>query len=435
MEEVGHSSLDYNDVKQPSLSSRSYRVKIMPENGSSFKAGQVVYLSLPSGLPATYVDFRSNVYLKFDMTVDETVVLDKAFALSWIRRLAIETTGTLLNDIQGFNVLLAMSNDLQVNPLTKMNQMSITSGGGQVIGNTLTTGVYTFCVPIPLNVFSMAQRAIPLFSNDKLTLRLTVDDAVKWGVWTASPNENTNVISNLELTCDFNELDSQAQMMIDQAVGGVYNIMTTGIQNFQSTLSTVSSATNINRQIGISVASLDRMFFVFREAVNLNNRTKFSLGGRCNPKLTSAQLFINNLAIPQRPLRGSTNNNAEFYTETLIAENALHSIDFTNSINQVGTTTCTIGGTQATQPYNFEMDKDQDDSASVGSFCFGINLSTLTHGEPDLFGGMNTISSNVQVRLEVENSEDIIMDIFSYYTQLITLNSGAGGMNVFQTSF
>lgn len=435
MEEVGHSSLDYNDVKQPSLSSRSYRVKIMPENGSSFKAGQVVYLSLPSGLPATYVDFRSNVYLKFDMTVDETVVLDKAFALSWIRRLAIESTGTLLNDIQGFNVLLAMSNDLQVNPLTKMNQMAITSGAGQVIGNVLTAGTYTFCVPIPLNVFSMAQRAIPLFSNDKLTLRLTVDDTVKWGVWTAVPNENTNVISNLELTCDFNELDSQAQMMIDQAVGGVYNIMTTGIQNFQSTLSTVSGPTNINRQIGISVASLDRMFFVFREASNLNSNSKFGIGGRCNPKLTSAQLFINNLAIPQRPLRGSTNNNAEFYTETLIAENALHSIDFTNSINQIGTTFCQIGGTQANQPYNFEIGKDQDDSSSVGSFCFGINLSTLTHGEPDLFGGMNTISSNVQVRLEVENSEDIIMDIFSYYTQLITLNSGAGGMNVFQTSF
>ena len=435
MEEVGHSSLDYNDVKQPSLSSRSYRVKIMPENGSSFKAGQVVYLSLPSGLPATYVDFRSNVYLKFDMTVDETVVLDKAFALSWIRRLAIESTGTLLNDIQGFNVLLAMSNDLQVNPLTKMNQMAITSGAGQVIGNVLTAGTYTFCVPIPLNVFSMAQRAIPLFSNDKLTLRLTVDDTVKWGVWTAVPNENTNVISNLELTCDFNELDSQAQMMIDQAVGGVYNIMTTGIQNFQSTLSTVSGPTNINRQIGISVASLDRMFFVFREASNLNSNSKFGIGGRCNPKLTSAQLFINNLAIPQRPLRGSTNNNAEFYTETLIAENALHSIDFTNSINQIGTTFCQIGGTQANQPYNFEIGKDQDDASSVGSFCFGINLSTLTHGEPDLFGGMNTISSNVQVRLEVENSEDVIMDIFSYYTQLITLNSGAGGMNVFQTSF
>ena len=311
MEEVGHSSLDYNDVKQPSLSSRSYRVKIMPENGSSFKAGQVVYLSLPSGLPATYVDFRSNVYLKFDMTVDGTVVLDKAFALSWIRRLAIESTGTLLNDIQGFNVLLAMSNDLQVNPLTKMNQMSVTSGAGQVIGNTLTAGTYTFCVPIPLNVFSMAQRAIPLFSNDKLTLRLTVDDAVKWGKWTVAPNENNNVITNLELTCDFNELDSQAQMMIDQAVGGVYNIMTTGIQNFQSTLSTVTGPTNINRQIGISVASLDRMFFVFREAVNLNSNTKFGIGGRCNPKLTSAQLFINNLAIPQRPLKGTTNNNAE----------------------------------------------------------------------------------------------------------------------------
>ena len=95
--------------------------------------------------------------------------------------------------------------------------------------------------------------------------------------------------------------------------------MTTGIQIFQSTLSTVASTTNINRQIGISVASLDRMLFVFREAANHNASAKFSLGGRCNPKLTSAQLFINNLAIPQRPLRGTTNNNAEFYTETLIA--------------------------------------------------------------------------------------------------------------------
>ena len=89
----------------------------------------------------------------------ETVVLDKAFALSWIRRLAIESTGTLLNDIQGFNVLLAMSNDLQVNPLTKMNQMAITSGAGQVIGNDLTAGTYTFCVPIPLNVFSYGAKS------------------------------------------------------------------------------------------------------------------------------------------------------------------------------------------------------------------------------------------------------------------------------------
>ena len=135
--------------------------------------------------------------------------------------------------------------------------------------------------------------------------------------------------------------------------------------------------------------------------------------------MTSAQLFINNLAIPQRPLRGESYNNAEFYTETLIAENALHSIDFTNSINQVKTETLTIGSNNANQPYNFEMNKTQNFSYTVGSFCFGINLYILTHGELDLFGGMNTISSNVQVRLEVANIEDVIMDIFSYYTQLI----------------
>ena len=60
MEEVGHSCLDYNDLKQPSLSSRSYRVKNMPENGPSLKSEQVVYLSLPSGLPETYVDFSKD---------------------------------------------------------------------------------------------------------------------------------------------------------------------------------------------------------------------------------------------------------------------------------------------------------------------------------------------------------------------------------------
>ncbi len=438
MEEVGHSSLDYADVRNPSLSSKQYRVKIMPENGSQFKGGQVIYLSLPSGLPATYVDFRSNVYLKFNINVGAgTLQLDKAGALSWIRRLAIESTGTLLNDIQSYNVLLSAVNDLQVNPLTKMNQLSITSGNGQVLGSNLTTiGCHTFCCQIPLNAFSLAQRAIPLFSNDKITLRLTVDDPVRWGKWNleASATNPATYIDNIELTCDFVELDSQAQNMINQSVGGVYNIMTTGIQNFQTTISTNTASSNINRQIGISVASLDRMLFIFREADN-TTFGKFNLGGRCNPGLTSAQLFINNLAIPQRPLRGSANNNAEFYTETLIAENALHSVDYSNSINCVGGTTLTNGGSGSNSPYNYGIGKDLNSETEVGSFLVGLNLSTLTHGEPELFGGMNTISSNVQVRLEVQNSEPVLMDVFSYYTQLITLNSGAGGMNVYQTSF
>ena len=436
MEEVGHNSLDYADVRNPSLSSKQYRVKIMPENGSSFKGGQVVYLSLPSGLPATYVDFRSNVYLKFTINVAEgSLQLDKAGALSWIRRMAIESTGTLLNDIQGYNVLLSAVNDLQVNPLTKMNQLSITSGNGQVLGSVLPgVDTYTFCCPLPLNVFSLAQRAIPLFSNDKITLRLTLDDAVKWGKWGADTNPALASIENIELTCDFVELDTQAQNMINQSVGGVYNIMTTGIQNFQTNIGVNTSPTNINRQIGISVASLDRMFFIFRDADN-TEYNKFNLGARVNPKLTSAQLFINNLAIPQRPLRGSLNNNAEFYTETLIAENALHSVDFANSINCIGTTILTNGGTGSSSPYNFETNKDVNSASTCGSFIVGLNLSTLTHGEPELFGGMNTISSNVQVRLEVQNAHAVLMDVFSYYTQLITLNSGAGGMNVYQTSF
>lgn len=436
MEEVGHNSLDYADVRNPSLSSKQYRVKIMPENGSSFKGGQVVYLSLPSGLPATYVDFRSNVYLKFTINVAQgSLQLDKAGALSWIRRMAIESTGTLLNDIQGYNVLLSAVNDLQVNPLTKMNQLSITSGNGQVLGSVLPgVDTYTFCCQLPLNVFSLAQRAIPLFSNDKITLRLTLDDAVKWGKWGGATNPDNASIENIELTCDFVELDTQAQNMINQSVGGVYNIMTTGIQNFQTNIGVNTSPTNINRQIGISVASLDRMFFIFRDADN-TEYNKFNLGARVNPKLTSAQLFINNLAIPQRPLRGSLNNNAEFYTETLIAENALHSVDFANSINCIGTDILTNGGTGTSSPYNFETNKDVNSATTCGSFIVGLNLSTLTHGEPELFGGMNTISSNVQVRLEVQNAHAVLMDVFSYYTQLITLNSGAGGMNVYQTSF
>ena len=436
MEEVGHNSLDYADVRNPSLSSKQYRVKIMPENGSSFKGGQVVYLSLPSGLPATYVDFRSNVYLKFNINVGQgSLQLDKAGALSWIRRMAIESTGTLLNDIQGYNVLLSAVNDLQVNPLTKMNQLSITSGNGQVLGSVLPAGdIHTFCCQLPLNVFSMAQRAIPLFSNDKITLRLTLDDAVKWGKWGGATNPGLASIENIELTCDFIELDTQAQAMINNSVGGVYNIMTSGIQNFQSTIAVNSAPTNINRQIGISVASLDRMFFIFRDADN-TEFGKFNLGARVNPKLTSAQLFINNLAIPQRPLRGTENNNAEFYTETLIAENALHSVDFANSINCIGTEILTNGGTGSSSPYNFETSKPVNSASTCGSFIVGLNLSTLTHGEPELFGGMNTISSNVQVRLEVQNAHAVLMDVFSYYTQLITLNSGAGGMNVYQTSF
>jgi hypothetical protein len=60
--EAGHSSLNYAQVKDRTLASRSYRTKIQPNNGSSFSSGLVPYIDLPSGLPATYVDFRNSVY-------------------------------------------------------------------------------------------------------------------------------------------------------------------------------------------------------------------------------------------------------------------------------------------------------------------------------------------------------------------------------------
>ena len=435
--EAAHSSLNYAQVKDRSLASRSYRTKIQPNNGSDFKSGQVIYIDLPSGLPATYVDFRNSVFLKFKINIPAggNLTLDKAFAMSWLRRFTIEATGTQLMDVQGWNVLCAAFNDLSVGADYKTNQGTILAGAGQKVGVQLAAGSYTFAVPLTLNCFSMCQRAIPLFGNDRIQLRLTVDDPNNWGNWTAGSSVGAS-ISEVELTCDFVELSAESQYLINNSVGGVYNIMTTGIQNYQTSITaSPNTALAINRQIGISVASLEKMIFVFRNAANNGAAGKYSLGSRCFPAMTSLQLFVNNLAIPQRPITGGATNCSEYLAELLIAQHSLSAIDYPSSLNMTGTgdaLSCASGVGQS--PYYFS-DITTDTAASVGSFLAGINLETLTQSKSDrLYGGINTISSNVQVRLTSQNTRDVLMDVFSFYSQLLTLNTSPSGMNVWETS-
>jgi len=66
-------SLNYPSMKRRAVASRSYRVKISPNNGQTFRDGQTVNIDMPSNLAGTYCNWNQ-CYL--NLTLNLLVLLN-----------------------------------------------------------------------------------------------------------------------------------------------------------------------------------------------------------------------------------------------------------------------------------------------------------------------------------------------------------------------
>ena len=86
-------SLNFPNQKRRAVASRSYRVKISPNNGQTFTAGQTVNIDMPSNLAGTYVNWNQ-CYLKFKAaTATNPMTLDRCGAAGLISRIQCQTAG------------------------------------------------------------------------------------------------------------------------------------------------------------------------------------------------------------------------------------------------------------------------------------------------------------------------------------------------------
>jgi hypothetical protein len=439
-------SLNYPMMKRRAVASRSYRVKISPNNGQTFRDGQTVNIDMPSNLAGTYCNWNQ-CYLKFNAKSTGAAKLDRCGAAGLISRVQCMTAGAQIFDLPNWNVLMTILMDTDSSPAFKAGVGNVLMGtlGGTQSGEVLATAGATYCVPFVLHPFGMStpHRLQPLFSSAPVQFKLTLESAA-----VATKGASTQIdFTEVELVCIFTELSPGAQAQVDAMSGGLYNILASSYQNVGTTM--VAGSTAVTANLGISVSSLERVIVCHRPTATVVAQGAYSLGNRIKNSLSEYSIFVNGEQYPARPVKVE-GKCAEALAEFLLSDHSLVNFDKQSSFNiaVTGNTSqlksngldgqCVNG---IIQPYQLDTavgteDGSTDASGSnIGSFITAIEMETgLSDGRSQrLYSGISTISSTVNYRgVYATTSVGAQLDFFCQFTVLLSLNSR--GTNVWAVS-
>ena len=472
MAEVFSESLDFSKVKQRAVQSRSYRVKLPPSNATSFAPSQTIEFNLPANQAGTY--FNSNqCYLKFKFTntsVDNAAgavrcSFDRAGAYGLIRRMQVSTAGAMISDLDRFNVLANAMIDTDASQDWKESVgHTLVGTTGLMRGATVAAASPTriYCLPLILSPLSQTSphRLIPLFSLSALQIRFTLEEAAAAFKVPANNDVPGYGLSEVELVYQATELSPSAQGMIDQMTGGRYDILATSYMHSSATLQAQNSGLTAN--LGFSVSSLERVIICHRKNITVsgaNQKTGYSLGGRCGAGLQQYSLLINSEQFPSRPIVRGDISGAEPLAEMLLASHSL--VDFTsgsglnNGFTAGGITNgLAIGfsrsanlqpnpGVILQDPYQLDDPAgvsagatgaalaDAATESDVGTFLCAVELeSGVSDGKSShIYSGVSTLASTVQYVATYSGAvnADITVDFFGNYTILMSLAMGGTG--------
>ena len=452
-------SLAYPQVKKRAVASRSFRTKISPSNGGSFKSGSTINIDLPGNLAGQYYN-PNQMYLKFRVrSVASAYTLDRGGATGFIKRIQIQTAGAQLFDLNNWNVLACALLDTDSSSEWKASSGNIMLGtlGDQLQGQTVALNTYrTYCIPMMLNPLSMTtpHRMIPAFSLSALQFKITLDSAVS-AVKSAGAIGDF-VFDEIEMVCLMTELSPGAQAQIEQLTGGQYNILANSYINSQGNIAL--NVTQVTANLGVSVSSLERIIVVHRPSATVDVFGAFSLGNRSTRALSQFQFLINSENYPQRPIDVG-DHGAEAFAEMLLADHSL--VDFRkgcpiqNSFaigtlvqnpeaNSLGVGTGALSGNYPGAPKVDAYMETVGTGTSAGALVLDAaptpsNIGTflcacefesgLSDGKSShIYSGISTISSTVQYKGTYGNGAATNLDFFAQHTIMISLDMRGSGV-------
>jgi hypothetical protein len=434
-------SLNYRDQKRRAVASRSYRVKISPNNGQTFTDGQTINIDLPSNMAGVYCNWNQ-AYLKYKVSSSVACVLDTGGAVSMISRLSCTTSGAQVFDLPSWNVLMTLLMDADSSPAYKAGIGNVLMGthGGKQSGESLDANTArTYCIPMVCHPFAMStpHRLTPLFSSAPLQFKIVLESGAKAVVAATAP---TLTFSEVELIVVLTELSPGSQAVVDQMCGGLYNILASSYQNVTSTMTGSESATTITANLGISVSSLERIIVCHRPTATTGLCTAFSNGHRIKNYLTEYTFQINGENYPARSVIVE-NQCAEALAEFLLSDHSLVNFDKQSSFNiavsgtTAGVKSNSLDGNSILvgallNPYKADTGNGTEANAttaqsSIGSFFTAVELESLSEGKSQkIYSGISTISSTVSYRgVYGANAVAAQIDFFAQFTVLLSLNT------------
>jgi hypothetical protein len=455
MEPVYSEQLAFSQLKRRAVSSRSYKSKIFPVNGSTFKPDQTIEFMLPGSLQNQYYDF-SQLYVRIKVKSATTAcIYDRAGALGLIKRLQITTSGANICDINNYNVLATAMLDSDSSQSWQSSSGAILLGttGDSLRGVASAIDAFrTYCVPLPMNPLfnTTPSRNIPAFSLGSLSIKLTMDSAQS-AVSTLGATASALEFSDVELVCNMLELSAEAQRRVDEATGGKYNILANSFMNSQATLGL--NETQLTANLGFSVSSLERVIAIHRPSSTVTSVSAFSLGNRTTSGLSQYVYLINSEQYPSRSVIVDADG-AEPHAEALLADHSLVDFNKSSSINNgvvlaTGTTSGLVVGALSGSAPNLAksscyMLKDGAGltagnastasavaaASDIGTFYVSTDFESGSYGKSaTMYSGVSTIASNVQWLGTYSNSHAVAtVDFFAQFTVLLSLDMRGTGV-------
>jgi len=306
------SQLVYSPVgKPPAVPQNSYRVNSYPENGSRFKMGEVIKLSLNGGARYGSYLIPHDTALKFEIKNGNNangIYLDGQ-ADCIFQKISIWHGSAMLEELNSAGHLASVLRKAMWDSNMPTSVAELTTGNGDEIAQNKTE---TFIVPLCSGVLgSLAERYLPLGAMNGGDLRIEIQLAdFNTGLWDGEQGTAAGAsditIENVVLLTSMLDLPPEVQMNIDQALGGVYNIPTSMYQEAQTT--TTAGAVKDLLQLPFRVSSCKGILTTFRNSNSVSDITKRSISGTFNPLNDDGEYqwrLGNNTLVPMVPIKGS----------------------------------------------------------------------------------------------------------------------------------
>tara|TARA_R100001509_G_scaffold147024_1_gene104256 strand:- start:699 stop:2099 length:1401 start_codon:yes stop_codon:yes gene_type:complete len=391
-------TLDYTDVLPLAVESRSRRRTFFPINGQTFQSGGANIIRID--LSADALLDTQHSYLRFSMTPQtRTCGIDYAGGHAFIKRLRVEQSGVVLEDINSYNRLMGAivlpcqsgddhhkersltegqrakgqlgtitttaTQDQMTDQITAANTPSAQLTLGRLNNKQdqiALTKSYNFCIPLSSGILNN-EKLIPLMlMSAPLTIEIELAPSLEPVIY-ATDNTGSYDISNVRYIANLIEVgqDVAGQLrMVQEMSGGVLTLAGQTYRHFTGAITGTTGDQIIN--VPARVKSMKSLFFASGSTGASFNEYDVGHGG--NMKLDEYQLKIGSVVYPPTPIKagfgsGVAGTNGVYLSRSEVVmelAKAWGNVGSTKGLGQLDSTTAyTIESTKAqtNEPYRF----------------------------------------------------------------------------------
>jgi hypothetical protein len=458
------SMLNYANKRTKAMSATTERVKVPPQNGTSFQLQSTIDLRMPNMPKGSFLDMH-NSYIKLNIRTEKHVGADAgagdpAIAANPVSRESDEvflTQNGVFALIERIEIISAAQTISVIDQYSKLAGCFLTTesdgnfkkGAGALqfgMGydadhadkGVLLTPAGTgngaqdnfFCFPLILTNLMSSSKYIPLFSSDNLIIRITLNSYSR-GFVTGATVAGTAVtagtcrtlapvIQNVEMVNQIVKLDPIAAKLVDDSVGGVYQVVVDDWRNARSQIE--ASAQTLNVNLGYSFASLSRLIFAFYKTDYPNFLNDYdSENNRSHRFLSEYSFQLNGVNYPAQRLKADpVSNLSEVVAE--IRGSTRQSLDFSHQM-------C---ATRA----NWGLNNVAGKATNVGQSLYEIDLEGLrSYQENDVYSGLYTIGgvTSVDATMSAGGGAPMELNVWAQFQATLTLDTRGDNIFTYQS--